>query len=70
MSVSTEKAEVQAKVEEEMKKIRSMLDLDLTLFCAAILLECFPLVPHVRTSEVLACSHRFPAACWRDRQWP
>jgi hypothetical protein len=45
-----------------MKEISSSLnlDLDLSLPCSAILRECSPVVPHVRTIEILACQNIFP----------
>jgi hypothetical protein len=51
-SASREKAEVQAKVEDKIKNIRSSLNLDLDL----------SLVHSLRTLEVLACQHDFSAA--------
>ena len=38
------------------------------LFCSGILRECSPVVPHVRTIEVLACRHISSAACSGDSE--
>ena len=57
-----------------MKKVRSSLNLDLDLNLPqklrpcwtaflSILRECSPVLPHVRTLEVLACHNSFSAAC-------
>ena len=47
-SASAEKVEVKAEAKAEMKKVRSSLNLDLSL------------VHSLRTNEVLACLHCFP----------
>ena len=55
-SASAEKVDVKAEAKAEMKKVRSSLNLDLNLSLSrsAILRERAPVVPNVRTLEVLA----------------
>jgi len=65
-SASREKAEVQAKVEDKIKNIRSSLNLDLDLSPSLVLRPCWtaflsilrgcsPRVPDVQAIEVLPC---------------
>ena len=59
------RSEVQGSKFRKPRTLPSRLSLQSRVSRAAILRECPPVVPHVRTLKVLACHHCFSATCSR-----